>query len=170
VSEDAANSGLEWYFAYGSNLAPDTFCRRRRMQPQNAVCACLENFSLVFDLPVGPSNRGVANVVMQQGEEVWGVAYQISRAEGKRLDRSEGVHRGYYRRIGISVQVRGENPLQGFTYTSGRGRPNRLPSARYLGLLVTGARHHSLPEAWLARLQAWPLATDERSSRQGDLF
>ena len=43
-----------------------------------------------------------------------------------------------------------------------RGREGRKPSRRYLGLLLTGARHHGLPDEWVARLRGWPLAVDER--------
>ena len=170
MSESASVKSLEWYFAYGSNLAPDTFCRRRRMQPRDVRRGCLRDFSLTFDLPVGPSNRGVANIALASGDEVWGVAYQISAADGRRLDRSEGVHRNYYQRVAVTIDVDGGGSVEAFTYSSPRGRRGRLPSARYLGLLVTGARYHQLPDPWLERLQAWPLAIDEREQRQRDLF
>ena len=38
----------------------------------------------------------------------------------------------------------------------------RKPSARYLGLLLEGAREHALPQDYLRRLEGLELAVDER--------
>jgi len=160
----------EWYFAYGSNLDPATFCGRRRVQPRATWRGVLRDFELAFDLPVGPSNRGVANLALASGEEVWGAVYQIAQSSGQQLDRSEGVHRDFYRRTAVSIDLDGGQKIDAFTYTSKRGRSGRLPSARYLGLIVNGAIHHRLPVPWIDFLRAWPLAIDERSQHQGELF
>ena len=51
-----------------------------------------------------------------------------------------------------------------FAY-QGEGRdPRRKPSARYLGLLLEGAREQALPEDYVAWLAAFPLAVDEREA------
>ena len=161
---------LNWYFAYGSNLDRGTFCGRRRMQPCDARRGCLRDFALRFDLAVGSGNRGVANLVSETGNAVWGVVYQISATECKRLDRSEGVHRGFYVRTQVKVELEDVDEIEAFTYTSSRGQTGRLPSARYLGLIVTGAIYHRLPGTWIDQLRAWPMAVDEREARQGKLF
>lgn len=160
----------EWYFAYGSNLDRKTFCGRRRIQPRDSRVCCLAGFALAFDLPVGPSNRAVANLNRVSNKLTWGVIYEISRAEGRRLDRSEGVHRGFYERLQVSVTLEDNREMTAFTYASKRGRLGRLPSARYLGLIVNGARYHALPSAWIEHLSAWPLAADERTEHQATLF
>ena len=154
--------GTLWYFAYGSNLDPDTFLGRRRMRPLDTRVALLDGFELRFDLPVGPGERGVANVIARPGERVWGALYLLTAPEAERLDRTEGVHRDAYRRLDVSARTLAGETLGGFTYVSSRGREGRRPSRRYLGLLLAGARHHGLPEEWVARLRAWPLAVDER--------
>lgn len=159
----------EWYFAYGSNLDPGTFCGRRRIQPRDARCGYLSGFDLRFDLAVGSGNRGVANLAHASGAMVWGVVYRINPTDGRRLDRSEGVHRGFYRRAEVSIAC-GDGMITAFTYHSPHGREERLPSARYLGLIVSGARHHGLPAAWIEQLTAWPLAIDERLASQRSLF
>ena len=159
-----------WYFAYGSNLDPKTFCGRRRIQPRDAQICHLSGFALAFNLPVGPSNRAVANLRRHSNKLTWGVIYEITAAEGRRLDRSEGVHRGYYQRLEISVTLASKRQITAFTYASGRGRSGRLPSARYLGLIVNGARYHELPSDWIEHLSAWPLAVDERIEHQATLF
>jgi cation transport regulator ChaC len=151
-----------WYFGYGSNMHPSIFLARRRMQPQAAVCGRLENHRLCFNLPVGPGERGVANVEPAPGVHTWGVLYLLTPEECVRLDRSEGVPVGVYRRVTVEVLAVGERRVQAFTYRAGATREGRKPSARYLGLLVDGARHHGLPAEYVGDLERLELAWDER--------
>jgi len=151
-----------WYFAYGSNLDPGTFLGRRRMRPIETRVAVLEGFELRFDLPVGPGERGVANVAPLAGDHVWGALYRIEHGEAERLDRTEGVPHGAYRRLDVTALAIDGSGVRAFTYHAGQGQPGRKPSRRYLGLLLAGARHHGLPAAWVERLRALPLAVDER--------
>ena len=161
---------LHWYFAYGSNLDPRTFLGRRRMRPLGARRARLDDFRLVFDLPVGPGERAVANLRRAEGELVHGVAWQITGGDASHLDRTEGVHRGYYVRRAVTLWGDEDDAFPGFTYVSSHGREGRKPSARYLGLLLAGARHHALPEAWIRHLRSFELAVDERHEGQGELL
>jgi cation transport regulator ChaC len=158
-----------WYFAYGSNLDPATFLGRRGMRPLATRIGVLRDFELRFDLPVGPGERGVANVAPRAGEHVWGALYQLTHADAERLDRTEGVPQGVYRRLAVEVHGQGGGALAAFTYRSAISRPERRPSRRYLGLLLAGARELALPPDWIARLRAWPLAVDERE-RQLELL
>jgi hypothetical protein len=155
--------GTVWYFAYGSNLAPSTFTGRRGITPLDAHAGWLDDFSLCFDLPVGPGERGVANVVACPGSRLWGVAYHITTADAERLDRTEGVDRGYYVRAPVTVRrTEPAEPIAAFTYQSRHGVVGRKPSARYIGIILEGARHHALPVEWIAYLEALELAVDER--------
>jgi cation transport regulator ChaC len=158
-----------WYFAYGSNLDPRTFVGRRRMRPFQSRVGRLPDYRLVFDLPVGRGERGVANVRRRPGEHVWGVLYEIGQREAARLDRTEGVHRGYYRRIPVAVELAHGAHCDAYTLASDRGRAGRKPSRRYLGLLWAGSRHHGLPDEWVDHLRSLELAADERNA-QRELF
>jgi cation transport regulator ChaC len=157
-----------WYFAYGSNLDPRTFLGRRGMRPRDAQLAILVDFRLTFDLPVGPGERGVANLLPAPGDDVHGVAYEISPAQAVHLDRSEGAPRSY-RRTDVELCTPGGEQLRGFTYVSSHRAEGRKPSSRYMGLLLRGAQHHGLPRAYLARLREIELAVDERNP-QLELF
>jgi cation transport regulator ChaC len=158
-----------WYFAYGSNLERATFLGRRRMQPLASAIGVLHDYELCFDLPVGPGERGVANVAPRSGEHVWGALYQLAHADAARLDLSEGVDKGVYRRLQVEVVTPASLRVAAFTYRSELSRPERKPSRRYLGLLLAGAREHALPPEWIERLRAWPVAVDERE-RQLELL
>ncbi|MCW5889466.1 MAG: gamma-glutamylcyclotransferase [bacterium] len=151
-----------WYFAYGSNLCRATFVDRRGMQPLAARPARLDGFRLTFDLPVGPGERGVANLLAEAGACVWGVCYQLAPNACELLDRSEGVHVGYYARVPVETVTQGGERLAAFAYLGERRVAGRKPSARYLGLLLDGAREHGLPADWIAALEALELAVDER--------
>ena len=154
-----------WYFAYGSNLDPGTFLGRRRMQPLEARIAVLERFELRFDLPVGPGERGVANVAPHESDEVWGALYRLTHAQAEFLDKTEGVHLGAYLRLDVQVRDANGAMVSAFTYQSSRGVVGRKPSRRYLGLLLAGARHHGLPALYVERLRGLPLAVDERDAQ-----
>ena len=122
----------------------------------------LRDFELRFDLPVGPGERGVANVAPRPGDHVWGALYQLTHADAERLDRTEGVPQGVYRRLEVEVHTPDGARVAAFTYRSEISRPERKPSRRYLGLLLAGARELGLPAECVERLRAWPLAVDER--------
>jgi cation transport regulator ChaC len=147
-----------------------TFVGRRGMRPSEALAGRLEGWVLAFDLPVGPGERGVANLHPRPGDYVWGVLYAITPSEATRLDRSEGVHRGAYTRVQVAVVSRDGRSLPAFTYCSRRSDPTRKPSRRYLGLLLAGARDHGLPADYVEILRGLDLALDEREAGQQTLF
>lgn len=153
-----------WYFAYGSNLDPGTFLGRRRMRPLDVRVAVLEGWRLIFDLPVGKGERGMANLLPAPGDSTTGVAYLIGPDQARHLDRSEGVPKAY-RRERVGLLATDGTRFPGFTYVSPHRHPGRKPSRRYMGLLLRGARHHGLPDAWLAHLRGVELAVDERSKQ-----
>ena len=131
------------------------------MRPLEARPGRLSGFELCFDLPVGSGERGVANVRRNESAHLWGVSYRLEIAACEWLDQTEGVHRGYYTRLPVEIECQGE-VLDAFTYHSARGVLGRKPSRRYLGLLLTGARHHDLPADYVRWLRSLPLAVDER--------
>jgi hypothetical protein len=162
--DDAAESTI-WYFAYGSNLDAGTFLGRRRMRPLDTRVAVLEHFELRFDLPVGPGERGVANVAPREDDEVWGALYLLTHREAEHLDHTEGVQFGGYRRLDVEVREISGVRVGAFTYHSKRSIAGRKPSRRYLGLLLAGARQHGLPAEYIERLRSLPLAVDEREKQ-----
>lgn len=157
---------LTWYLAYGSNMNRGIFESRRGMRPIQARPALLENYQLRFNLPIGPGERGVANLESQADARIWGVLYLITVEESAHLDRTEGVPRGAYRRIPVSAIVDAREQIAAFTYQSDRISLARKPSPRYIGLLIEGATQYGLPSDYLSYLRSFELAEDERLSEQ----
>jgi hypothetical protein len=151
-----------WYFAYGSNLSRAIFVDRRGMRPTAARPAMLQGHRLCFDIPIGSGERAVANLAADADAFVWGVAYAITADEFDRLDRTEGVHLNVYRRLEVDLSGVDEMPVAAFTYRSAISVPGRKPSARYMNLLLTGAREHNLPVDYIRYLQGIELGGDER--------
>jgi cation transport regulator ChaC len=155
-----------WYFAYGSNMCGAIFVERRGMRPSAATWGRLDGYRLGFDLPVGSGERGVANIVCEPGAHTCGVVYRISPDEAERLDHSEGVPGGFYRRIDVAVHVPDTLVVAAFTYQSSYASAGRKPSPRYMGLLLDGAREHGLPAEYVSQLRAVELARDERPAHR----
>jgi cation transport regulator ChaC len=153
-----------WYFAYGSNMARAIFVVRRGMRPSASQWGWLDGYRLCFDLPVGPAERGVANVVPDEKGRTCGVLYRIGADEAERLDRTEGVHGGFYRRLGVVIETATGAGIAAFTYHSSFASDGRKPSPRYLGLLLAGAQEHGLPADYVAFLRTFALARDERQA------
>jgi len=160
---DACDETL-WYFAYGSNLHDAIFRERRGICAREVRRGRLDGFRLRFNLPVGPGERGVANVEPAAGTWIFGALYLLTPSDCERLDRSEGVHVGAYRRIAVDVRLDDGGTCAAFTYCSDRTHDARKPSARYLGLVVEGARQRGLPPEYVRWLEGLELAFDERTS------
>jgi 2-hydroxychromene-2-carboxylate isomerase len=158
-----------WYFAYGSNMSPATFVGRRGIRPLATQWGWLAGHRLVFDLPIGPGERACANVVPDGAAWIAGILYRITAEQAAHLDRTEGVPSGVYRRIAVEVATDGGERIAAFTYRSARGQPRRKPSARYLGLLLDGARAGGVPGEYVAWLQGFDLAFDERAVKEGSM-
>ncbi|HVM97343.1 MAG TPA: gamma-glutamylcyclotransferase family protein [Candidatus Acidoferrales bacterium] len=151
-----------WYFGYGSNMSRAIFLERRKMQPLEARPGFVDGHRLCFNIPVGPGERGVANLEPEQGARTWGVLYHLTIDDFDRLDQTEGVGFGLYRRAAIDVVTIDDQRIAAFTYQSAMVTEGRKPSPRYIGLLLDGAREHALPDHYIDYLQSFELAVDER--------
>jgi hypothetical protein len=151
-----------WYFAYGSNMQPATFAGRRGITPFRALAARARGWRLVLDKPpLVPFGESFANIVAAPRAEVLGVLYEITADDLAHVDLTEGVLIGNYARIEITVEplVRvpaADAPTRAFTLVADKHASDLRPSEHYMRLLIEGATHHGLPEAWITNLRAIP--------------
>jgi len=156
---------LVWYFSYGSNMSRAILIGRRGLHPRASRVGWLDDHRLHFNLPVGPGERGVANLEPAPGTRTCGVLHLLAAEECDRLDRTEGVHFGVYQRVPVAVRALGEEGVvEAFTYCSSRTVEGRKPSPRYMQLLLDGATEHGLPADWVRFLESFELAVDERAA------
>lgn len=154
------------YFAYGSNLEPQ---QMRQRCPGHTVVglAELRDHKLGYPLTSHDWGGGVVSLSVAHGDSVWGVIYELTEADLAALDRYEhfvapGDQHNLYDRETVSVQlVRADDGsfarrLRAWTYLARSANPSP-PSRRYLDTILAGARHHKLPDDYVARLAATPV-------------
>lgn len=141
-----------WYFAYGANMDRATLVDRRGIRPSAVIPATLDGYELVFDQKGIPClEPSFANLRVAEGQSVHGVAYGLTASQLERLDVLEGG--GAYGHLEVSVRARDGDTVRAKTYFTTETRDGRYPSARYMGLILRGAREHGLPDEWITRLE-----------------
>jgi cation transport regulator ChaC len=144
-----------WYFAYGANMHDSAFSELRSMRPKEWRAGRITGYRLRFNLDGRPKGKAApANISRDEGGEVWGVLYQISRRELVRLNASEGVPGRRYRPLWLAADDTSGNPLDAATYIADGNDEDGNPSLRYITLLREGARAHGLPEHWISFLES----------------
>ncbi|POR35286.1 Dipeptidase [Tolypocladium paradoxum] len=163
-----------WYFAYGSNMKSSVM-ERRGMSPLAVTRLCVPSHMLTFDIFGVPYSEpamasiaeretaarldGAARAKQESPPAVHGIGYLLSAGDFKNLVVSEGAGTAYAE---IEVQARlldgDEGDMLPVRTLVGRYpfRPNPLPSARYLGLLIDGAEEHGLPASYRHYLASLP--------------
>ena len=142
-----------WYFAYGSNLSKGRKQERTGLI-RRAVRARLRNCRLAFNKEA--SGGGVyANVVPEEGSEVWGVIYLCNPTAMTQLDRHEGVMGGHYDRVTVTVELEDGSLCDAETYIAGEDYivSEGIPDDWYLDFILTGAIQHELPEDYIADIK-----------------
>src|SRR5206468_1739048 len=136
----------------------------RQMEPLAIRWGRIEGYRLCFNIPVGPGERGVANLAIEPGAHTYGALYLLTAEAFDRLDRTEGVQFELYRRTAVQVTTENGERVPAFAYQSSLIQDGRKPSPRYIGLLLEGARQHGLPRDYVQFLESFELAVDEREA------
>jgi len=155
------------YFAYGSNLDPDQM-RERCPGALTVGLAALHDERVVFPLYSQRWGGGVASVQPAHGGMVWGVLYDLDEQDLAALDGHEGFiatgnQHNLYDREHVTVDLvrpdDGSIPrrVRAWIYIARPSNP-QPPTRRYLDAILRGARHHRLPEEYVAALAATPVA------------
>ena len=147
------------YLAYGSNMHPAVFERRRGIKPSRMSPAVAPGWRLAFDLRGGATEPSFASARPDARRELYGTLYDVTPADWARVCASEGVPFGY-----LAVPVRCKRLDDGeiewaYTLAATPGplrvadeKDEPVPSERYLGYLREGARLSGLPESWCCYL------------------
>uniref|UniRef100_A0A672J6F0 Gamma-glutamylcyclotransferase-like n=2 Tax=Salarias fasciatus TaxID=181472 RepID=A0A672J6F0_SALFA len=147
--------GCFLYFAFGSNLL------KERLQLANPsaefrTTGRLKDYKLNFGLWERQADNawhgGVATIEPTPGAEVWGVVWTMSNDNLSSLDNQEGVNKGKYSPLEVSVET-DEGPMLCRTY-----RMNNFhacpPSPQYKQVVCSGAEQNGLPVEYLKILEA----------------
>lgn len=138
------------YFAYGSNMD------REQMQsrcPGSRVIGVgqLAHYMLAFTRWSRSWNSGTADILPERGKQVYGVLFDLTVEDLKRLDKIADYPNSYLRQD-VSVEIEGEK-LPALTYIAMR-QGVFFPSKAYLGKMIQGAEGHKIPERYIAFLRS----------------
>jgi gamma-glutamylcyclotransferase len=141
------------YFAYGSNM-DQRHMRAHCPNSRHIDSACLHGHRLAFTRRSVVSGTGVADVVADPLEAVWGVLYEVDDEDLLTLDRKEGNGWAYTREL-KSVRVASDRSAHSaIVYTVLAKEPSEVsPSREYLQRLIAAAEHHGLPGDYVATLR-----------------
>jgi len=152
-------------FSYGSHLDPDLMKARC---PEHHVVgmAALHEYRLVFPLYSQDWGGGVASVQPHHGDMVWGIVFDLNGPDLASLDADQGYrgpgdqHNVYDRELLTVELIRPDDAsvprrLRAYVYVARPSNPSP-PTTPYLEIVVRGARHHRLPDDYVAALGATP--------------
>jgi len=147
------------YFAYGSNMGPKQLGER-------CPGAVLVGTAVLPEHRVFITRDGWASLRGEPGASVYGVVWQLTDQDLAALDDYEDTAHELYRRetkhVKRLAQAESLDALVYVATADADGTPNR----GYLETVIAAARHHGLPEAYIAELAHWlPPAAGRQQSR-----
>jgi gamma-glutamylcyclotransferase (GGCT)/AIG2-like uncharacterized protein YtfP len=140
------------YFAYGSNLDRKQMERRCLDAKVNSI-GYLHNHRLAFTLYDEGWKGGVADVIPQRGDDVWGVIYEVTPDALSRLDRYEDYYEDR-----PSIYIRWQLPIitpegqryLAWVYSVANKEADFIPPAeQYLSIIKRAAIEYKFPERYL---------------------
>jgi hypothetical protein len=153
------------YFAYGSNLDERQMALRCPAGRITGV-AQLEHHRLCFPRRSPIRNCAVASIEPYSGSTVWGVTYELTGDDLRRLDMREGYDpslpedQNRYKRVAVKVvRLRGET-VDAYTYVALPEPEPGLPSPSSLNQIVNAAKSHGFPEEYLNILREFPVGPE----------
>lgn len=126
------------YIAYGSNLNKTQMAYRCPTAKPIAK-TWLYDHKLVFQ---GTQFNAHANVIPAEGHDVPVVAWEITPADERALDRYEGVAGGYYTKETVEVEINGRM-REALIYIM-TPHDYGMPADRYLATIVEGYKDFNL--------------------------
>jgi len=140
------------YFAYGSNMDLNQLQGRVGKVKVLGV-AVLKDYTLKFN-KLSVYRGGCANIEPAEGEEVWGILFELSEEQLKELDRYEGAP-SHYRRIKVKVQTEEGKEVEAITYVACKEykREGLRPSDDYLNCLLSATE--MLPDYYVKKLESY---------------
>lgn len=147
------------YFGYGSNM-DFAALRAKGVKPRASRQACLPGWRLRFNVAHFFKHEGGVGNIEYTGlatDVVHGVLHICDETDLAALDKLEGEGVGYDR---ISVEVTSENTTvvaHAYIGCSAYINENLLPVARYMNILVRGARAAKISSDYIAKLEKQPI-------------
>jgi gamma-glutamylcyclotransferase len=154
------------YFAYGSNMSIRRL--RQRLPAATAVMpVSVPGYEIVFHKRGRLDDSGKCGLLQRPGADAvaHGVLYEILFSDLLLLDTIEGLGNGY-ERCQISLDLPELGPVLAFSYLATNLDSRLQPFHWYKQHVLTGAREHNLPQAYIQRIEALESVDDPDPARQ----
>ena len=165
MPQPAAHGPVARYFAYGSNMHSRRLGERLNSARRVGVCALAGHALRFHKVGRDGSAKCDAHPTGNGADQVWGVLYEIAKAEEAVLDRVEGLGVGYCKRQVKLTNVRGE-ASDAFTYCAIRINAALRPFYWYKRHVLEGAREAGLPGIYISAIERQPAVPDPCSGRE----
>lgn len=144
---------MNYYFGYGSNMDQKQMHDRCPSAVLLGV-AELRDYTLSFTIFSPKRQCGCADVEKKEKSSVYGILYELTDEDAKKMDEYEGSPE-HYRRISVVVTQDGKE-ASAYTYEVVHKNPGVLPSKHYLGLITHAAEHFNFPKEYQEFLLSTP--------------
>jgi gamma-glutamylcyclotransferase (GGCT)/AIG2-like uncharacterized protein YtfP len=141
------------YFSYGSFLDYETL-KKHCPNAKYVGKAILPNWEIQFNFFSRTYKGGVTGVEPAVAKLARGVLYELSNEELLHLDSIEGVSDGIYYRQTIYVVEESGKAVKAATYRTTNPKGPFKPTKRYVGLMISGAKEHSLDSDYIQELES----------------
>ena len=136
------------YFAYGSNMNQEQMSTRCRGSELGSL-ARLTGWRYFIN------GRGYAGIEESPSDHVLGCFWSLEDEHVASLDRYEGVKGNFYSKETLEVEKPEDgSKVSALVYLS-VNREYGIPTPRYQGVVVSGAREIGLPADYLTMLESW---------------
>ena len=143
------------YFAYGSNL--DLVQMKIRCPSSELISkGSLPDYRLTFNRYSSGWGGGVADVIQGKGSEVWGLVFELSNSDLKRLDSYEGCYNdqtSLYERWKAVINTPKGQISDVWVYTVVEKQKFVQPTLEYLQIIKDAAVRWNFPK--ITEVEAW---------------
>lgn len=156
-----------WSLGYGSNMNIRNLEFKKHVKVIENTPAVLKDHRMAFNIKGGHHvETAFSGLVPSPGSEVHGLAIKMDTENMNILDRSEGFGAGGYLKKWVTFHAYDGRELEGFVYMNKRPGPSPeyLPSTRYMGILVRGAKLAGLHPDYVKMLETHPVYTPNEAT------
>ena len=143
------------YFAYGSNL--DLAQMKIRCPSSELISkGSLSGYRLTFNRYSSGWGGGVADVIQGKGSEVWGLVFELSNSDLKRLDSYEGCYNdqtSLYERWKAVINTPKGQISDVWVYTVVEKQKFVQPTLEYLQIIKDAAVRWNFPK--ITEVETW---------------
>ena len=142
-------------FGFGANLNVQHIQEKKKLKIFDSSPAKVVDWQISFPKGGMPLvEPAFASAFQKEGDEIHGLAFQITAEDKARCNKMEP-----YETFIVPLQLYDGRTVDGQIYSHKNRKEEHVPSARYLGLIVDGAREAKLKPEYIEKVASHPVNT-----------